>query len=189
MRVAWTLEEIGLSYEATVISVEEAGAPPHLARHPLGRVPVLERDGQTLFESTAICLALADEHPHASLIAPIGSPARALIYQWAIFAMTEVEPAAVEVLRYRESDPPRGQAGRVRFDAAANAFEDALEGREHLVGDSFTVADIVAGGVLAIGRLAGLTADHPNVSAYLDRLTARQAYRRAVAATESSLAS
>jgi hypothetical protein len=64
MRVAWALEELRLDYETVAVSPEQCGAGEHLARHPLGRVPALElADGQILFESTAIVLAIADMHP------------------------------------------------------------------------------------------------------------------------------
>jgi glutathione S-transferase len=184
------LEEIGAPYEPISVSTEEVVGPEHLARHPLGRVPVLEHEGQVLFESTAICLHLADLHPEAGLIPPLASPRRALVYQWALFAMTEVEPAAIEVSRYSESDPERAAAGADRFRASAAVIEHALDGREFLVGDHLTVADIVAGGVLGLrGARRSLAAGElPQISAYVDRLTARPAFARAAAATESSLA-
>jgi glutathione S-transferase len=190
VRVAWLLEEIGAPYEPISVSSEEAGGPEHLARHPLGRVPVLEHDGDVLFESTAICLHLADLHPEAALIAPLASPSRALVYQWALFAMTELEPAAIEVSRYSETDPERATAGSGRLRAGAAVIERTLDGREFLVGDNLTVADIVAGGVLALrgSRRVLAAGDLPNISAYVDRLTARPAFARAAAATESSLA-
>jgi glutathione S-transferase len=188
MRVAWTLEEIGVPYEVTRVTTEETRQPEHLARHPLGRVPVLEQGGRTLFESTSLCLHLADQHLAAGLIPALGSPDRALVYQWAIFAMTEIEVPAVEVLRFSDSDPARAAAGAERFQAAAEVIERTLEGREFLVGDSLTIADIVTAGVMGLARRGNLTAEFPNITAYLDRLRARPAYQRATAATESVLA-
>jgi glutathione S-transferase len=190
VRVAWLLEEIGAPYEPTSVSTEEAKEPEHLARHPLGRVPVLETEDEVLFESTAICLHLADQHPEAGLISPLGSLNRAFVYQWALFAMTEVEPAIVEVARHFQSDPERAAAGADRFRAGAAVIERALDEREFLIGDRLTVADIVTGGVLALAARRRLlpTADLPRVSAYVDRLTARPAFARAAAATASSLA-
>jgi glutathione S-transferase len=184
------LEEIGAPYEPISVSTEEANGPEHSARHPLGRVPVLEHEGQVLFESTAICLHLADLHPDAGLIPPLPSPSRGLVYQWSLFAMTEIEPAAIEVSRYSESDPERASAGSDRFRASAAVIERALDGREFLVGDDLTVADIVVGGVLGLRAARRLlaAADLPHVSAYFDRLIARPAFARAAAATESSLA-
>jgi len=190
VRVAWLLEEIGETYEPVSVSAEEVREPAHLARHPLGRVPVLETNGEVLFESTAICLHLADQHEDAGLIGPLGSPDRALVYQWALFAMTELEPAVLEVLRHSETDPARAAAGAERFGAAAAVIEHELDGQEFLVGGRLTVADIVTGGVLGLAaRRTSLTGDWPRISAYVDRLTARPAFRRAAAATESALAS
>jgi len=101
--------------------------------------------------------------------------------------MTEIEPAIIEVLVHSQSDPDRGAAGVERFKRAAGVIERELEGREYLVGDKLTVADIVTGGVLALATLGQLTAEFPNVTAYLDRLAARPGYQRALSGTESIL--
>ena len=68
IRALWTLEEIGAPYELTLMNWEEGSGEEHRARHPLGRVPVLEDDEGYVFESTAICLHLADLHPQAELL-------------------------------------------------------------------------------------------------------------------------
>jgi glutathione S-transferase len=152
-------------------------------------VPVLETERGVLFESTAICLHLADQHPEAGLIGAIGSLDRAVVYQWALFAMTEIEPAVVEFARHSESDPERATAGAARFRAGAAVVERTLEGREFLVDERLTVADIVAGAVLAGAARRRLlpAADLPRVSAYVDRLIARPALARAAASTEPNL--
>ncbi len=96
MRVAWTLEELGLDYETVAVSAEQCVAGEYLARHPLGRVPALElASGQILFESTAVVLALADMQPEARLTGPPGSTLRGQVYEWSIFAMTELERTAL----------------------------------------------------------------------------------------------
>ena len=177
-RVLWLLEEIGAPYELTVMTREERQTPEHLRRHPLGRVPVLEDDDGFVFESAALCLHLADLHPDAQLIAPLGTHERALAYQWTVFAMTELEPAIIEVRR-SDDDPARAEAGAERFQAAARAVERALEGHDYLVGDRFSVADLVSGAVLVFGKSAGLTDNLPNITGYLTRLEARPARIRA----------
>jgi len=79
------LEEIGVPYELTVMTRDERKSAEHISRHPLGRVPVIELDdGRLLFESAAICIQLADLHPEAGLIPPVGSPERGLVYQWSL---------------------------------------------------------------------------------------------------------
>jgi glutathione S-transferase len=183
------LEEIGAPYELTSVSTEEAGEPEHLARHPLGRVPVLETDSEVLFESTAICLYIADQHPEAGLIGSVGSHDRAAVYQWALFAMTEIEPPIVEFAYNSQGDPARAAAAADRFRVGAAVIERTLEGREFLVDERLTVADIVTGAVLAGATRRKLLphADLPHISAYVDRLLARPALVRAAAVTESNL--
>src|SRR5690242_964251 len=91
-RVLWLLEEIGEPYELTEIAGAQRRSAEHLRRHPLGRVPALELgDGTTMFESAAICLQLADLNPTAGLIPRLGSAERALVYQWVVFAVAELE--------------------------------------------------------------------------------------------------
>src|SRR5438445_12979311 len=104
LRVLWTLEELGEPYELTVMSYEQGSGEEHRARHPLGRVPVVEVDGGYVFESTAICLHLADLKPEAGLIAPLGTRERALAYPWSCFAPAELEPPLIEAAIFASSD-------------------------------------------------------------------------------------
>jgi glutathione S-transferase len=179
-RVIWVLEEIGAPYELVGISREETRQPEHLARHPLGKVPVLD-DGQGfVLESSAHCLHIADLNPDAGLIPPLGTHERALVYQWTFFAMAELEPPVLQVLVSRESDPERAEAARETFRATARVVEDALDGHDYLVGDGFGVADVVVGGVLFFARRLELIDGLPNIEAYLARLDERPARVRAL---------
>lgn len=181
-RVLWLLEEIGAPYELTLLTKEDRKGAEHLGRHPLGRVPVIEEDGGFVLESLAICLHVADLHPDAAMIPPLGTHERALVYQWCAFAMTELEPAILEVFAARrKEDEERTASGVERFRAAATVVDQALEGREYLVGDRFSVGDLICGAVLIFARRAALTEGLPNVVAYLDRLDARPARQRATA--------
>ena len=134
-RVLWLLEEIGEPYDVTLLAGEDRKTAEHLRRHPLGRVPVLEDDEGFLFDSAALCLQLGDVYPDALLNWPLGTHERGLVYQWTVFAMSELEPAVVEVRRHRESDPARAEAGVERCEATAVAVEQALAGHDFLVGD------------------------------------------------------
>jgi len=90
-RVRWAFEEAGAPYEYVVMDSEVGRGEEHARRHPLGRVPVLESDDGLLFESAALCLHVADLNPGAGLIPPVGTHERAQVYQWTLFAMTELE--------------------------------------------------------------------------------------------------
>jgi glutathione S-transferase len=180
-RVLWLLEEIGQPYDLTVMKGDDRKTDEHRRRHPLGRVPVLEDDEGFLFESAALCLQIADLYPDAQLNWPLATHERGLVYQWTVFAMSELEPAILEVRRKREDHPDHAQAGAERFTTAAAAIEQALDGHEYLVGERFSVADLVCGAVLIFARSTSLTDDMPNINAYLERLEARPARQRATA--------
>jgi glutathione S-transferase len=180
-RVLWMLEEIGAPYELTKIAGVERRSADHLRRHPLGRVPALQLgDGTTMFESAAICLQLADLHPEAGLIPPLGSPDRALAYQWVLFGMTELEAPLfrwIRALREGISESPE----RDRFAEGVTALDAALGGGEWLLGRQFTVADVICASVLAGANSRDLLAAWSGVRAYVERGEARPAYARAAA--------
>ncbi len=181
VRVAWTLVELGEPYEISVVPREETTGEVHLARHPLGRVPVLQDDEGFVFESAAICLHLADLHPDAGLAPAPGTHERALLYQWTIFAPAELEPPQIESAVQAQRDPDRSASARRRFDAAAGAVSDALDGSDYLVGGRFTVADVLVGSTLAFTERIGFADELPaNLRDYLARLMERPARERAV---------
>src|SRR5688500_7396246 len=106
-RVLWLLEEIGEPYDLTILGdrASRLADPEHMARHPMGRVPVLEDGGKYLFESAGLCLYLADKFPDAGLLPPVGSYERGLVYQWVFFASAEVQSRMIQAWLSRESDP------------------------------------------------------------------------------------
>lgn len=181
IRVLWTLEEIGVEYELVTITAEEAAGEAHRARHPLGRVPVLEDDDGTLFESTALILQLADRHPEAALVPAVGTHDRGLIYQWSFFAMTEIEPAAVQSRRAREISAEIADGAAERARAAIAVIAAALDGHEFLVADRFSVADIVASEVVAVAGRVGAYEPAGRLAEYLAAMKQRPARERAAA--------
>ena len=180
-RILWALEEVGAPYDVTLVSREEKSGEEHRARHPLGRSPVVHDGEGYVFESAAICFQLADLHPEAGLIPPTGSHERALVYQWAFFAMTEVEPHFVEIAFRDSSDDAKAKA-TASLGAALAVVQDALGGDEYLVGGRFGVADLVLGAVLASANNFSLLDGFPGLVAYVGRLNERDARKRALAA-------
>jgi glutathione S-transferase len=186
IRVVWMLEELGEPYELTLITREEGAGEEHHARHPLGRVPVLSDGDGFVFESAAICLHLADRHPQAALVPALGTHERALVYQWACFVPAELEPPLIETAVQAQRDPERAAAARERFGATVAAVAEALGEDDYLVGGSFSVADVMVGTGLAFTERVGIADDLPaNLREYLARLTTRDAYQRAFAATSA----
>lgn len=186
-RPRWLLEELGVPYELVRLdpSKGETKTPEHTARHPLQHVPVLETDEGALFESAAICLRLADLYPEKKLVPAPGTHQRALLYQWLFYGMTEVEPKVSALAKERAAKTaPDAQPMKDAQAAVARVvapLEQALAGREHLVGGSFSVADVVLGSIVFWASRLGAVRDSPNVSAWLARLTARPAFKRATA--------
>lgn len=186
-RVVWVLEEVGKPYELTVLGdrasrVQDA---EHLARHPMGRVPVIEDDGRGhVFESVAICLHIADSNPDANLIAPVGTHERALIYQWSLFAVTEIQPALMRARLAQDADPAAAETAQQGLLEAVGVVERALDGHEYLVDDRFTVADLLVSGALAFVRRLEIVELPPRLNAYVDAMNARPAKQRADARNE-----
>ena len=184
------LEEIGAPYELTKLAPAERRGGEHLARHPLGRVPALELDapsggtdgGTVMFESAAICLQLADLNPQAGLIAPLGSAERALAYQWVLFAMTELEAPLYRWIREVAAGTADASSSE-RFEQAAAAIETALEDRDWLTADRFSVADVLCVSVLGSAHSRELLGPWPGLAAYVERGEARPAF---IAAAEIS---
>ena len=126
-------EEIGAPYDLTEIRGAQRRSDEHLLRHPLGRVPALQLgDGTTMFESAAICLQLADLNPDAGLIDPVGSAERGLVYEWVVFAVSELEAPLFRWIRELGEGVTNSPA-HDRFTEAVGAVESALAGRDWLV--------------------------------------------------------
>ena len=172
----WLLAEIGAPCELIKVAPEERRSAEHLVRHPLGRVPALELDdGTVMFESAAICLQLADLHTDAGMIPPLGSAERALVYQWVLFGMTELEAPLYRWIGEAAESSTESPA-RARFVQAAAALERAVEGHDWLLGDSFTVADVICASVLGSAHSRGLLGEWPGLEVYVERAQARPAF-------------
>src|SRR5215510_10115260 len=119
-RSLWMLEELGVPYENVRVSfMGDAQKPEYLAINPNGKIPALDDDGLVLFESLAINLHLARKYGKELWPASPDDQSRAI--QWSIWAMTEVEPPVMTVLRNRAFLPEPQ-----RSEAEATAGEVAL---------------------------------------------------------------
>jgi glutathione S-transferase len=180
IRVVWALEEAGADYELVTITAEEGRSAAHRARHPLGRVPVLEDEQGPMFESTALVFYVAEHYPEAGMLPPPATHERTVVQGWSIFAMTELEAPAIESARQREANPEASAKAAGRCGDAVAVLEGALSGTPpYLVGSRFSVADIVAGGVLGVAVRVGAIEPSPTSAGYMESLAARPAWQRA----------
>jgi len=183
-RSLWALEELGVKYEHLPIPTTEAKSPAHLKLNPNGHVPVLEDDGVVVWESMAINLYLAEKYGRNTLWPP-EPVAHADIYKWSFWAMTEVEPHLITILRNRVMNAPENrdekaaQAAVEALKAPFNALEESLKGKEYLLGKNFTIADLNVAAVMSwIPMLKLDLSSTPNVQAWLQKCLSREANKR-----------
>ena len=180
--IRWMLEEVGQPYETKLLSWETGAtkSPEYLAINPMGKVPAIVHGGTVVTECAAICAYLADAFPQANLAPAPGSKDRGAYYRWLFFGAGPIEQmASFAALKL---EVPEDQRMMVGFGCAAdvlNALEGALKGREFLVGDSFTAADLYIGSHLGWGMDFGTIEKRPVFEDYVARLNARPAAVRA----------
>ena len=180
--IRWMLEEVGQPYDTKVLRWEtgDAKSPEYLAVNPMGKVPAIVHDGVVVTECAAICAYLADAFPQAGLAPPSGSKLRGPYYRWLFFGAGPIEQAVgVKALKVEPTEDQRGMLGFGTIDDVFNTLEGALKDREYLVGDSFTAADLYVGAHLGWGMGFGTIEKRPVFEAYVARVDARPAAKRA----------
>ena len=180
-RCRWTLLEAGLPFESRGGEAAILGSEELRRYQPLGKLPAALIDGEPLFESAAICTAVADLVPERGLVAPSGTRGRALHDQWVSFALTELE-AWVWTAELNTLDFVFPEAEHVKailpqceglYRKSAAVLEAHLAAHDWLVDDRFTVTDVIVGYTLDFGDEFGWIDDRPALRAYLARLRAR----------------
>ena len=184
----WALEEIGEPYELRFIDVMKGAqkAPDVIALNPMGKLPTLT-DGETVVtENAAICLYLADRYAPGRLAPALDDAARGTYLRWSLFAPSVIEPGLFAHLSKWEFKP--GQAGWGDYATMITAMEMALEGRAFVLGDTFSMADVIFGGTIRyLLRTKALEAK-PVFTAYVERLDQRPALQRADARNAAIMA-
>jgi glutathione S-transferase len=184
-RVRWMLEELEVPYELIRLDPSKGEIRGEQNPHPLKRVPVLVDGDRTIIESAAICLYLADKFPERGLAPPLDSVDRGTYLQWIVYAMTELDaPLTLRLahtVRLPEAERVPAVAARAeaQFREGAAFVERSVRGREVLVGDRFTTADLVVSGVLGWAAMQGLMGDFPELKAWSKKISSRPALQRA----------
>jgi glutathione S-transferase len=198
-RVLWMLEELGLDYEIKAYRREPSMQAPAslLAVHPLGKSPVITDGDKTLAESGAILEYLAESYGKGRLAPPTGTPERLRYTYFMHYAEGSLMPLLFMKLvftRLPERVPwamrPVARMISAGADKAllgpqiSNHFaflEGELSGRDWFAGPEFSAADIqMSFPIEAAAARAGVGAKLPRLKAFVDRVQARPAYKRAV---------
>ena len=164
------LAEIGVQYELVRVERDEDGRPSdgYFALNPSGKIPTLEDGDLVLTESAAICLHLADTFPDARLAPPLGSHERAELYRWLMYLTNTVQPAQMRhFYPQRFGSEGVGEAADAELARHYDLLDAHLDGREWLVGDERTVADLFLFMLTRWGRFLEPPAwERPNLRAH-----------------------
>lgn len=182
------------------IALKEAGVPHELVRvdlgthktqsgedfyaiNPKGYVPALQLDdGSLLTENGALEQYIADLAPEKKLAPPAGTMERYRLQEWLHFVGTEIHKAYSPL--FNPATPEETQKAQLEhISRRLGLVEKHLEGKQFLLGDSFTVADAYLFTVLSWSRFKGPDLKQwPAVEAYFQRVAERPAVQAAMAA-------
>ncbi|MDM0044022.1 glutathione S-transferase family protein [Variovorax dokdonensis] len=181
----WALEEVGVPYKLKVVDIMkgEQKGPELVALNPMGKLPTLVDGGVVITEGAAIALYLADRYAAGRLAPALDAPERGTYLRWAFFAPSVVEPAVMaKNSGWEVKEISAGWGNHASMLAAADS---AIAGRQFVLGDEFSMADVVLGGLLRF--LIGFKQIDatPTFSAYVERLEARPALQRAEARNQA----
>ena len=200
-RILWLAHELGLPFKQVPVmqryrlpdpppaGVLHTRSPAFLAVNPNGHVPTIDDDGLVLHESLAINLYLARKQ--GGPLGPVNIAEDGRMTMWSLWAATEVEPQAINIIYHRVSNAGRPMDPKIA-DAAVEALRGPFEvldgalGDGHLVGGRFTVADINVAEVVRYAQAAPeLFEKAPRVKAWLAACQARPAFQKMWATRDS----
>mgnify|MGYP003390805039 FL=1 len=186
--VLFTLTELNLDSQHVKINPfeEEKNAPEYLKLNPLGQVPTLVDGDFVLTEAMAINFYLARKYGAGKLWVNRLED-EALIYKWTFFAITQMEAACVDLILHRKvfDEKERNinvvQAAEQKLIKPLQVLNDYLAGKDFLVGNQFTVADINLAGVLSYAQSGEYDFSRfGNVARFLGAILSRPAYKKVV---------
>jgi len=187
-RIVWLLEELGLPYELNRMDFhpKDLKSDAHRARHPLGRVPVLEDGDVSIYESGAIVEYVIERHSNGELKPAVDAPEFPDYLQWFHYCEGMVMPPINTIVVQTILLPPErrdenalAQAQRLLTKALA-PVDEALAGKDYLIGD-FSGADIMLGHACFMANRSGCVTDEmTNLKGYIERIAARPAFNKAI---------
>jgi len=179
--VRWMLEEVGEPYQTQVMDYATTlkGAD-YLAVNPMGKVPAIKHGDVVVTEAAAICAYLADAFPQKGLAPPLGDKRRGTYFRWLFFGAGPVEQAtSVRALGVEIKPEQKRMMGFGDLADTLNAMESAIGGRDFVLGDTFSAADVYFGSQVSWGLQFGSIEKRPAFVSYAERLHDRPAYKRA----------
>lgn len=195
-RCLWAAEEIGLAYDHKSVDMfaGEHKSPEFLAINPNGKLPAMKDGDLDLFESMAINTYLADTYGKGGL-QPDTAADRARANQWSHWVMAECETPLLHGLLHAlgimgfAQDAAKVREQRDALEPKLAVLNQALAGRDYLLGGRFTVADLNVASVFQWGQVAGMDwGQHSNFAAWLNRCLSRPAFLKVAEMAKADMA-
>lgn len=184
-RIIWLLEELGVDYQVIAYQRDSVTflAPPELkAIHPLGKSPVIEADGKVIAESGAITEYLIAKYAPQRL-APAQESAEYVEYlQWLHFAESSgILPLLLKVFLTKDGTQTQflAQYAESEINKVVGYLDQSLQGKNYLVGDTLSGADIMNSFIVEIVQQFGLLEQYPNLARYADTLASHPSFVKA----------
>jgi glutathione S-transferase len=188
-RALWMLEEARLDYALERVDIQNPdrdNSAEFLDASPMGKVPALVDGAVRMSESAAICLYIADRYAAGTLAPAIDDPARGKFLYWLMYTPAVIEPSMSE--KFHGVETNRYRSGWGDFDLMLETLEGGIAGKDWVLGEHFSAADVMLGSSVVFMRLFGMLPDSAVLGAYADRCLARPAYQRALALNEAGAA-
>jgi glutathione S-transferase len=174
------LEEAGVAYDMERVDIrsnERKDSDEFLACSPMGKVPAIVDGEVAMSESAAICLYVADRYGLGALAPTLDDPLRGKYLYWIIYTPAVIEPAMAE--KFAEIAPNRSRNGWGDFEQMIGVFDEGLDGKDWILGDRFTAADVMLGSSAVFLRMFDRLPKTKNIARYADRCLARPAFQKA----------
>ena len=187
-RIVWLLEELELEYDINKMAFnpKDLKSDEPRARHPLGRVPVLDDGDVRIYESGAIVEYVIERHKNGGLKPEVSDPLYPEYLQWFHYCegmvMPPVNTIVVQTLLLppdRRDETVLGQAQRL-LAKALEPVDESLAGRDYLIG-AFSAADVMLGHACFMSNRLGCVSDEMvNLKGYVERIAERPAFKTAI---------
>lgn len=188
MRVLWLLNELGVDFEVVIHPFDKTlRKPDYLSLSPAGRVPALEIDGMTMFESGAMMEYLCELYPEAGLGRLPGDAERAEWLTWLHFAETVSQHTAAltqqHVALYDDTmrSPIVMKLEAARLKKCCAAIEARLSGpggkRDYLLSSAFSAVDIAVGQAVYMASYYVSLEEFPALEVWYERISARDGFQ------------
>ena len=192
------LEELGITYQRVLVDRTQDAhkTPAYLQLNPNGLIPVLTDGELVLYETAAICLHLCDTHADAALVPPLGTAERAHFYKWLMWLTNTLQASLITYFYPERWVAPGNSAAAAEVKTQAEdrigGLLDQLDAELARHGDPWFMGQAYSALDAYVFMLCRWTRNfqspaartRPQLGPYLQRVLARPAVQRVVAAEE-----